>query len=229
MNGTPDWVAGYGFQFWRNARDGFRGDGAFGQLCMVFPSKNMVFAMEAYSEDMQEEINRVYELADNLCGDSNVTVDELCAFADKYNAPCEFSAGKITNRLYRCNENRFGMTFISLSEEDECIKLNFSDGIKWQTMKFGKGRFIENNIRIRKFKPTLEELAGHDENENVHFVAYCTFKNSELHLHFNYLDNPHLDEYVCRFDERSFEIKKTKDAEFSYHGEVLGEYLDKKE
>lgn len=229
MNGTPDWVAGYGFQFWRNARDGFRGDGAFGQLCMVFPSKNMVFAMEAYSEDMQEEINRVYELADNLCGDSNVTVDELCAFADKYNAPCEYSAGKITNRLYRCNENRFGMTFIGLSEEDECIKLNFSDGTKWQTMKFGKGRFIENNIRIRKFKPTLEELAGHNEKENVRFAAYCTFKNDGLHLYFNYLDNPHTDEYICGFDEHSFELKKIKDAEFSYHGEVLGECLDKKE
>lgn len=43
---------------------------------------------------MQEEINLVYELADNLCGDSNVTVDELCAFADKYNAPCEYSREK---------------------------------------------------------------------------------------------------------------------------------------
>ena len=228
-NGTPDWVAGYGFQFWRNARDGFRGDGAFGQLCMVFPLKNMVFAMETYSEDMQGEINLVYELADNLYGESDVTVEELCAFADGYNAPCEYKEGKIINRLYRCDENGFGMTFISLSEETESINLNFSDGTKWQTMKFGKGKFIENNIIIKKFKPTLEELAGHDEKENVHFVAYCTFKNDELHLHFNYLDNPHLDEYICRFDERSFEMKKIKDAEFSYNGEVRGECLNSEE
>lgn len=222
-NGTPDWVAGYGFQFWRNDRDGFRGDGAFGQLCMVLPSKNMVFAMETYSEDMQGEISLVYELADNLYGESDVTGEELCVFADGYNDPCEYKEGKITNRLYRCDENGFGMTFISLSEEDECINLNFSDGTKWQTMKFGKGKFIENNITIKKFKPTLEELAGHDEKENVHFVAYCTFKNDELHLHFNYLDNPHLDEYICKFDEHLFEMKKVKEAEFSYNGEVRGE------
>ena len=41
-NGTQDWTSGYGFQFWKNFRDGFRGDGAFGQLCMVFPSKNNI-------------------------------------------------------------------------------------------------------------------------------------------------------------------------------------------
>ena len=86
MNGTSDWVAGYGFQFWRNARDGFRGDGAFGQLCMVFPSKILCLQWKRIQRICKRK-SIVYELADNLCGDSNVTVDELCAFADKYNAP----------------------------------------------------------------------------------------------------------------------------------------------
>ena len=31
-NGTPDWCAGYGYQFWMNRRGGFRGDGAFGRV-----------------------------------------------------------------------------------------------------------------------------------------------------------------------------------------------------
>lgn len=225
-NGTPDWVAGYGFQFWRNDRDGFRGDGAFGQLCMVFTKKNMVFAMEAYSEDMQGEINLVYELADNLYGESKSTADELKAFADEYNAPCEYESGKITDKIYKCDDNIFGITFVKLSESDDCISLNFSDGTKWQAMKFGKGKFIENNICIKKFKPTLEELAGHEEKENVHFVAYCTFKNSELHLHINYLDNPHLDGYVCRFDDFSFEMKKIKKAEFGCNGELHAKSLN---
>lgn len=225
-NGTPDWVAGYGFQFWRNARDGFRGDGAFGQLCMVFPTKNMVFAMETYSEDMQGEIDILYELADNLYGESKATVDELKAFADEYNAPCEYEGGKITDKIYKCDKNIFGIAFVKFSEDDECINLNFSDGTRWQTMKFGKGKFFENNIIIKKFKPTLEELAGHDEKESVHFVAYCTFKNGELHLHFNYLDNPHLDRYVCRFDNSSFEMKKIKESEFSCNGELHGKSLN---
>ena len=40
-----DWRSGYGYQFWQCAREGaFRGDGAGGQLCIVVPQKDLVFA-----------------------------------------------------------------------------------------------------------------------------------------------------------------------------------------
>jgi CubicO group peptidase (beta-lactamase class C family) len=35
---NPDWRQGYGFQFWM-ARHGFRGDGAYGQFCIVLPEQ----------------------------------------------------------------------------------------------------------------------------------------------------------------------------------------------
>lgn len=38
--------AGYGYQFWMS-RDGYRGEGAFEQLCMVFPEHDLVVAMTA--------------------------------------------------------------------------------------------------------------------------------------------------------------------------------------
>lgn len=224
-NGSPDWVAGYGFQFWRNAREGFRGAGSFGQLCMVLPSKNMVVAMEVYSQDMQKEIDLIYELADNLCGGGGVSVDELSAYVNSYNTPCAYSEGKIPGGLYRCCENGFGMTFVSFSENEDSVSLNFSDGTKWQEMKFGKGKFCENSVWIKKFKPTLEDLAGHGEKENVCFAAYCSFGEDGLHLYFNYLDNPHTDEYICRFEDGAFELRRAKETEFSYNGEVRGECL----
>lgn len=221
-NGTTDWIAGYGFQFWKNAREGFRGDGAFGQLSMVFPSKGMVFASEVYSDDMQMEIELAYELIDNFYGASNITFENLCAYVDSYNAPYEYKDGKIIDKLFRCEKNAFGITFVRFSESDNCVELNFSDGTQWQTMKFGKGEFCENNIIIKKFKPTLEDLAGHDEKESVHFAGCCTFVGDELHLRFNYLDNPHIDEYICKFTDCSFDMKKAKDAEFCYNEEIRG-------
>jgi CubicO group peptidase (beta-lactamase class C family) len=41
-----DSLAGYGYQFWMS-RDGYRGDGAFGQLCMVYPQHDLVVAVTA--------------------------------------------------------------------------------------------------------------------------------------------------------------------------------------
>ncbi|WP_438027206.1 serine hydrolase domain-containing protein [Sorangium sp. So ce233] len=41
---NPDSLCGYGYQFWMS-RHGYRGDGAFGQLCVVVPSHDLVVAV----------------------------------------------------------------------------------------------------------------------------------------------------------------------------------------
>ena len=48
----PDWAQGYGYQFWMS-RHGYRGDGAFGQFCVVLPEHDTVVATTALTEDMQ--------------------------------------------------------------------------------------------------------------------------------------------------------------------------------
>ncbi|MFE7172778.1 serine hydrolase domain-containing protein [Streptomyces sp. NPDC057616] len=54
-----DWQQGYGFQFW-NSRHGFRGDGAYGQFCLVLPEHDAVIATTAATEQMQELLNLVW-------------------------------------------------------------------------------------------------------------------------------------------------------------------------
>ena len=48
----PDWGQGYGFQFWMS-RHGYRGDGAFGQFCVILPGQDTVIVTTAYTLDMQ--------------------------------------------------------------------------------------------------------------------------------------------------------------------------------
>lgn len=49
----PDWRQGYGYQFWRCRHDGYRGDGAYGQFCVVLPQHEVVLVTTAASENMQ--------------------------------------------------------------------------------------------------------------------------------------------------------------------------------
>lgn len=49
---NPDWMLGYGYQFWMT-RHGFRGDGALGQFCVVWPEHDVVLVTTAATEDMQ--------------------------------------------------------------------------------------------------------------------------------------------------------------------------------
>ncbi|MHB1010002.1 MAG: serine hydrolase domain-containing protein [Propionibacteriaceae bacterium] len=58
--GNPDWSQGYGYQMWRS-RHGWRGDGAFGQLCLVLREHDLVLAACAQVEDMQLEVDLVWE------------------------------------------------------------------------------------------------------------------------------------------------------------------------
>jgi hypothetical protein len=62
-NGTDpdnDWNQGYGFQFWRS-RHGYRGDGAFGQFCLVLPEYDAVVAMTSGESNMQRMMNAVWD------------------------------------------------------------------------------------------------------------------------------------------------------------------------
>ena len=56
-----DWDQGYGFQFWRCRHGAFRGDGAFGQFCIVLPEQDAVVAITADAKDMQAQLNLVWE------------------------------------------------------------------------------------------------------------------------------------------------------------------------
>ena len=52
-NPASDWDQGYGYQFWRCRHDAYRGDGAFGQFCVVLPGERTVVAITAGTRDMQ--------------------------------------------------------------------------------------------------------------------------------------------------------------------------------
>lgn len=55
-----DWRQGYGFTMWMS-RHGYRGDGAFGQLMVVLPEHDTVVAAFACTEDMQGELDILWE------------------------------------------------------------------------------------------------------------------------------------------------------------------------
>ncbi|MDH6220933.1 serine hydrolase domain-containing protein [Streptomyces pseudovenezuelae] len=64
-SGTPeaaqsDWQQGYGYQFWK-ARHGYRGDGAYGQFCVVLPEHDAVIATTAATEEMQRVLDLAWE------------------------------------------------------------------------------------------------------------------------------------------------------------------------
>ncbi|MDR1393855.1 MAG: beta-lactamase family protein [Bifidobacteriaceae bacterium] len=57
---NPDWQTGYGFHFWVS-RHGYRGDGAFGQYCLILPEQDMVVALTSQTIAMQTVLDLVWQ------------------------------------------------------------------------------------------------------------------------------------------------------------------------
>lgn len=55
-----DWDQGYGFQFWRCVPGFYRGDGAFGQFCIVMPQYDTVVAINSGTKDMAGVMKMVW-------------------------------------------------------------------------------------------------------------------------------------------------------------------------
>ena len=56
-----DWDQGYGYQFWRCRHGAYRGDGAFGQYCVVLPDEDAVLAITSGTRDMQRVLDLAWE------------------------------------------------------------------------------------------------------------------------------------------------------------------------
>ena len=60
--GNPDWIQGYGYQFWRCQHNGYRGDGAFGQYCVIMPDYDAVLAITSGVKDMQQVLTMAWDM-----------------------------------------------------------------------------------------------------------------------------------------------------------------------
>ncbi|MEO7911284.1 MAG: serine hydrolase, partial [Roseiflexaceae bacterium] len=56
-----DWRQGYGYQFWRCRHGAYRGDGAFGQYCVIMPEQDAVLAITSGLGNMQPPLDLIWE------------------------------------------------------------------------------------------------------------------------------------------------------------------------
>lgn len=56
---ADDWAQGYGWQFWQS-RHGYRGDGAYGQFCVVLAEHDLVVATTGAAIDMQAALDALW-------------------------------------------------------------------------------------------------------------------------------------------------------------------------
>lgn len=220
MNGTPDWCAGYGCQFWRNAREGYRGDGAMGQLCVILPESDLVVAQVTECFDMQKELDLLFDMKDHLFDKGTMTDEELDKVLGEMYTEFTTPDRPLANdgKTYRCEENIQGLTQITLRKEDDRLRFVFSDGTRVQSILCGRGQWIDNCFRGRYMRPTLGMLVDGMEDDIRVAACYRLNENGvEIAMRNRYC--PHFMKYIFTVEGDTVTMRMEAFADFT-RGEI---------
>lgn len=190
VNGTPDWCSGYGFQFWCNSREGFRGDGAFGQLCVVLPEHDMVFAVQAELGDMQHEMDAVFKLADHLFDDDDTAELILPEYAP---LSSQRKTAGFENKFFKLDENPLGWTgiYFTRNPENDSIRAVISNAVDQYAIEAGNGSFLESLIFTKKLKPKIVFLMSTPDTERCRIASSYAAEENKLTFAVRFLNSPH--------------------------------------
>jgi len=128
-NPDSDWNQGYGFQFWRCRHNAFRGDGAFGQYCVVMPDQDAVVAINSGVKDMQSVLNAIWDkllpaiqaqaLAADSDGDQKLAASLThLGVSTAKGSPTSTQLDKILNRTFTFPANIVGFETLRFTSTD---------------------------------------------------------------------------------------------------------------
>lgn len=123
-----DWAQGYGYQFWRCRHNAYRGDGAFGQYCVIMPEQDAVLAITGGVDvfDMQPPLELTWNLLlpamrpDALPDDPDAQAALTTKLSSLALPPVQGQAespvsAEVSGRTYRFDTNHLNIETITLN------------------------------------------------------------------------------------------------------------------
>lgn len=186
---NPDWRQGYGYQFWM-ARHGYRGDGAFGQFCVVLPEHDTVVAATAATEAMQSVLDAMWQhLLPGLgvVGPDPATEEWLRSRLSDLQLPaCQSGAGRPDRARWAAEPStvvrgpggRAPAALSSVAVDPERSVLTLTEADNELPVAFGHGEWLVSE--------PLDAQGGH-----VPVAASGSWDGETLHVEVVFLETPH--------------------------------------
>lgn len=198
-NPDSDWNQGYGFQFWRCRHNAFRGDGAFGQYCVVMPDQDAVVAINSGVRDMQSVLNVIWDkllpalqpdaLAADADGDQKLA-DKLAHLGVSMaeGSPTSSQTDKILNRKFTFPPNSLKLESLRLTSGDsgKTIMVNVRMDGRDQEVAYGyhewkrsRTPLVLGNLARFPDEPVAGTFAWRDDNTLI--TKFCAIE-TPFHL-----------------------------------------------
>lgn len=200
---NPDWSQGYGYQFWRCRHGAYRGDGAFGQYCVVMPDQETVLAITSGLQNMQAVLDLVWEHLLPAIGHDPLPEDASAqeALRNRMSSlvlpmpagtATSPTAARVSGRSYAVAANDQGITAIRCDfGADGAATLTISDADGEHSVDIGSGAWrrgtttLEGNGGRRSLvsKPSTQHVAASGAwSDDTTYVAQVWFYETPFAL-----------------------------------------------
>lgn len=229
-----DSAQGYGYQFHLCRRGCYRGDGSFGQLCLVAPEQNIVLAVAASFGSMsrlQVLLDLIFEYIFDALGEElspdpgeDASLQELLSNWSTSALPVvqqAFPEKWLThalNETYQISSNLHGLREISFTRSNTRLKLQ---------MVYGDQR--DNVLPFDFSKPAWTEDVF-NKDLALHRQQVITYANwlaeDALKLTLYYIETPYVVTYTIVFEDNKLEFRfninvSLNIAEYAAKGELV--------
>jgi CubicO group peptidase (beta-lactamase class C family) len=166
--GHPDWQQGYGYQFWRCRPAGsYRGDGAFGQFCVVLPEQDAVLAITSGCQEMQPILQLAWDCLlphfhPSVLPANPPAADSLARVLANLSLPVpagmaqSAEAARVSGKVFTFEANRDGLHSLSLDFDSKTLTYQLTGRtgkpIK-HSLRFGLGKWVKGRSWLRTFVP----------------------------------------------------------------------------
>jgi CubicO group peptidase (beta-lactamase class C family) len=208
-----DWNQGYGYQFWRCRHGAYRGDGAFGQFCVIMPEQDAVIAITSGVNDMQAVLDAVWEQLLPAMKSEELVVDREAneSLAEqlqglRLDPPRAFASstveGDIAGIAYELaeNEERLRTFSIDFTEGQAILKLQDDKGM--HIVNYGRNEWQEGTCSLAM------------KQEEAVFGSATWQDTNTLLLTLRYVETPFYFTMVFAFDHGGVELHVRPNVSF---------------
>lgn len=204
-----DWNQGYGYQFWRCRHNAYRGDGAFGQYCIVMPEQDAVLAITSGLGDMQQPLNLVWDILlpamkDKIIRAAKANQEALTqklgsmSISAVQGKASGTAAAKLSDKVYKADANPFNIKSISFKFAKSGSTVSFKQGRATETIDVGYNEWKVGQTHLlnrpHETKATPVVASGAWTNKNT-----FTFVVRAHHT-------PFFQTFICHFAENQVKI-----------------------
>jgi hypothetical protein len=169
---TSDWEQGYGYQFWRCRHGAYRGDGAFGQYCIVMPDQDAVLAITSGVADMQIPLNAIWDTLlpamseTPLPEDSKTRVElskklsSLSFQPNEAGKPSSPVAATVSGKTYQMDENPMQVEAVTANFDDTDCTIRIKTAIRDERITYGYGNWCEGTTVLFN-EPYIDRPTGY--------------------------------------------------------------------